>query len=185
MRKLVLAVAVIVAGALTLAGAVAFAHGDNGKRNLSAKLNGYDEVTSKSTPARGSFRARIQNGGSRIHYRLTLRDFTESPAVVAHIHFAQQHVNGGIVAFLCGGGGKPACPNPGGTVEGDIVAADVLAQVPDQGIAAGEIAEFIRAIRHGATYVNVHTVRFPGGEIRGQINKRHGHDDRGRDRDKK
>jgi CHRD domain len=172
MRKLVLAVAVILAAALTVAGAVAFAHGDNGKRNFHASLNGYNEVPSKSTPARGQFRARIENGGSRIHYRLSYQGFTESPAVASHIHFSQKHVNGGIVAFLCGGGGKPACPNPGGTVEGDIVAADVLA-LPDQGIAAGEIAEFIRAMRHGATYVNVHSVRFPGGEIRAQINKGH------------
>jgi CHRD domain len=171
MRKLVLAVCVLVVGTLTLAGAVALAHDDNGKRGLKAQLNGYNEVTSKSTPARATFRAKIMNGGSKIHYKLTLRDFTESPAAFAHIHFSQKHVNGGIVAFLCGGGGKPACPNPGGTVEGDIVAAGVLAQVPDQGIAAGEIAEFIRAIRHGATYVNVHTTRFPAGEIRGQIGK--------------
>jgi CHRD domain len=177
MRKLVLALTVVVVGALAVAGAVAFAHGDNGKRNLHASLNGYNENTSKSTPARGKFRARIENGGSRIHYRLSYQGFTESPAVVAHIHFSQKHVNGGIVAFLCGGGGKPACPNPGGTVEGDIVAADVLAQVPDQGIAAGELAEFIRAMRHGATYVNVHSVRFPGGEIRGQINRGHRKDD--------
>jgi CHRD domain-containing protein len=173
MRKLVLAVTVIIAGALTLAGAVAFAHGDNGKRNFNANLNGYNEVTSKSTPARGTFRARIENGGSKIHYKLSYQGFTESPAVVSHIHFSQKHVNGAVVAFLCGGGGKPACPNPGGTVEGDIVAADVLAQAPDQGIAAGEIAEFIKAMRHGATYVNIHTVRFGGGEIRGQINKGH------------
>lgn len=174
MKRLVLAVALIVAGALTIAGAVAFAHGDNGKRNFSAKLNGYNEVNSKSTPATGRFRARIENGGSRIQYTLTLRDFTESPANFAHIHFAQKHVNGDVVAFLCGGGGKPPCPNPGGTVEGNIVATDVLAT--SQGIAAGEIAELIRAMRNGATYVNVHTTRFPAGEIRGQIGK-------GRDRD--
>jgi hypothetical protein len=172
MRKLVLAISVIVAGTLTIAGAVAFAHGDNGKRSFSAKLNGYNEVNSKSTPATGSFRARVENGGSRIHYRLTLRDFGQptepgSTANVAHIHFAQRHVNGDFVAFLCGGGGKPPCPNPGGTVEGDIRAADVLATT--QGIAATEIAELIRAMRHGATYVNVHSTRFPGGEIRGQI----------------
>jgi hypothetical protein len=166
MRKLVLAVCVLVVGTLTLAGAVALAH-DNGNGKLKAKLNGYNEVSSKSTPARASFRAKIMNGGSKIHYKLTLRDFTESPAVVAHIHFSQKHVNGDVVAFLCGGGGKPACPNPGGTVEGDIVAADV--QPTTQGIAAGELAEFIKAIRAGATYVNVHTARFPAGEIRGQI----------------
>lgn len=170
MRKLVLAVSISVVAALTIAGAVALAHGDNGKRNFSAKLNGYNEVNSKSTPARGSFRARIENGGSRIHYRLSLQGFTEpmSTANVAHIHFSQKHVNGDVVAFLCGGGGKPAC-NPAGTVEGDIIMTDVLAT--SQGIAAGEIAELIRAMRAGATYVNVHSTRFPGGEIRGQIGK--------------
>lgn len=182
MKKLVLAVAVIVSGSLVLAGAVAFAHDDNGKRGFSAKLNGYNEVSSKSTPANGRFRARIQNGGSKIHYKLSYQGFTEpgSTANASHIHFSQKHVNGDVVAFLCGGGGKPACPNPGGTVEGDIVAADVMNTT--QGIAAGELAELIRAMRHGATYVNVHTTRFPGGEIRGQIGK-HGHDNDDRKND--
>jgi CHRD domain len=175
MRKLVLALTVVVVGALAIAGAVALAHDNNGNRNFSAKLNGYNEVTSKSTPARGQFRARVENGGSKIHYKLSYQGFTESPAVVAHIHFSQQHVNGQVVAFLCGGGGKPACPNPGGTVEGDIVAADVQPVPPDQGIAPTEIAELIRAMRAGATYVNVHSVRFGGGEIRGQIFKGGGH----------
>jgi hypothetical protein len=183
MNRLVLAVAVIVSGSLVLAGAAAFGHGgENGRRTFSAKLNGYNEVTSKSTPARGVFRARIRDGGSRIHYKLRYEGFTEPGAManVAHIHFSQEHVNGAVIAFLCGGGGKPDCPNPGGTVEGDIVAADIMAQSPDQGIAAGEIAELIRAMRHGAAYVNVHTTRFPGGEIRGQVGKR-GHDDGGGD----
>ena len=31
------------------------------------------------------------------------------------------------------------------------------------------MAELIRAMRAGATYANVHTERFGGGEIRGQI----------------
>jgi hypothetical protein len=38
-----------------------------------------------------------------------------------------------------------------------------------QGIAAGEFAELVRAIKAGATYVNVHSSLFPTGEIRGQI----------------
>ena len=46
-----------------------------------------------------------------------------------------------------------------------------------QGIAAGEFAELVRAMRAGATYVNIHTTAFPGGEIRGQVSD----DDRGRD----
>ena len=41
----------------------------------------------------------------------------------------------------------------------------------DQGIAAGEFAELVRAIRNGATYVNVHTAAWPKGEIRGNIRR--------------
>ena len=41
-----------------------------------------------------------------------------------------------------------------------------------QGIAAGEFAELVRAIRAGATYVNVHTTVHPGGEIRKQLRGR-------------
>jgi hypothetical protein len=171
MRKLFLAVSVIVAGALVLAGAVAFAKGDNGKRSFSAKLNGYNEAPSKSTVARGTFRAKIQNGGSKIHFKLQYEGL-ETDSLFAHIHFAQKHVNGGIHAFLCGGGSKPtACPLRSGMVEGDIVASDVVAATPDQGIENGSMGELVRAIRAGATYVNVHTTRFPAGEIRGQIGR--------------
>jgi hypothetical protein len=39
----------------------------------------------------------------------------------------------------------------------------------DQGIDPGEFDELVRAMRAGVTYANVHTTRFGGGEIRGQI----------------
>ena len=55
---------------------------------------------------------------------------------------------GGVAVFLCGGGGKPACP-ASGTVTGTIVAADVVGPA-GQGITANEFAEVVRAIRHGA-----------------------------------
>jgi CHRD domain len=38
-----------------------------------------------------------------------------------------------------------------------------------QGIAAGEFTELIDAIRNGVTYVNVHTSKYMGGEIRAQL----------------
>ena len=48
----------------------------------------------------------------------------------------------------------------------------VLAAVPDRGIEAGAFEEFVEAIRAGHTYANVHTNKWPGGEIRGPINDR-------------
>jgi CHRD domain len=41
--------------------------------------------------------------------------------------------------------------------------------VAAQGIAAGEFDEFVRAVRAGATYVNIHSVNRPTGEIRAQL----------------
>jgi len=71
--------------------------------------------------------------------------------------------------FLCGGGGKPACSNGEGTVTGTVNAGNVIGP-SGQGITAGQFDEVIRAMRHGLSYANVHTVTFPSGEIRGQIN---------------
>ena len=72
--------------------------------------------------------------------------------------------------FFCGGSTKPTpCPNVEGTVEGDITAADMVGP-NGQGIEPGSFAEILRAMRAGDAYANIHTTRWPGGEIRGQIN---------------
>ena len=41
--------------------------------------------------------------------------------------------------------------------------------VPDQNLAAGDFSGALRIIESGDAYVNVHTVNFPGGEIRGEV----------------
>ena len=86
----------------------------------------------------------------------------------AHIHFAQEGVNGGVAAFLCGGDGKPDCPQGSGTVTGTITAENVEA-IAAQGLAANDIEALIRALKAGYTYANVHSQDFGSGEIRGQI----------------
>jgi hypothetical protein len=173
MRKLWVLTAVVLLGGLAV-GAMALA-GGGGEREFDARLNGYNEVTSKSTVARGSFEAELRNG--TIRYRLSYRNL-ETPALFAHIHFGQPHVNGGVIAFLCGGGGKPACPVTTGTVRGTITPADIVGPGPDptnpaadQGIEPGSFREAVRALRAGAVYANVHSERFPGGEIRGQLRR--------------
>jgi hypothetical protein len=150
---------------ITLVGSTASA-GNNG-RTFTASLNGFNETPSISTTGRGSFRLTIN--GSSISYRLTYSRL-ENPAAQAHIHFGDRDVAGGVIAFLCGGGGKPACPATGGTVTGTITAANVVGP-NDQGIEPGSFAELVRAIRASHTYVNVHTSRFPAGEIRGEIRR--------------
>ena len=163
MRRLLL----LVAGAgLALVVAAPIVVGDS-DQEFRASLNGYLENPSISTTARGSFRADVE--GNTLHYRLTYRDLS-TDALFAHIHFARPGVNGAVVAFLCGGGDKPACPARTGTVTGVIDPADVGGP-PEQGLVSGEFAELLRAMRNGATYANVHSEAFPPGEIRGNIRR--------------
>src|SRR5688572_5669432 len=146
--------------------------GPSGPRQVRADLNGYQEVSSISTTGVGRFTASIEDDNRIITYVLTYAGLEGATTTAAHIHFAQRSVNGGVNAFLCGGGDKPPCPATEGTVEGEIDAADVLGAVPDRGIEPGAFEEFVQAIRAGHTYVNVHTDKWPGGEIRGQIHDR-------------
>lgn len=155
----------LVGGSLLLIALAPVVAGDN-SRSFKASLNGYLEVPSISSNAGGRFTARVD--GDTLTYRLTIRDFSEPP-LFAHIHFARPDVNGGVAAFLCGGGGKPACPADG-VVEGTISSANIVGPA-GQGIAVGEFDELVRAMRNGATYVNVHSPTYPGGEIRGNIRR--------------
>ena len=179
MRRLVTSIAVI-----TLVSASAVVLGQ-GFKKLSEFLTGYEEVPSVSTTATGTFNARISKDESRIDWELSYSDL-EGAIQQAHIHFGQKGVNGGISVFLCtnlgnGPAGIQPCPAPPATISGTIVAADVSPNIPataaarTQGINTGEIDELIKAIRAGATYVNVHSTLWPGGEIRSQIDGNNSH----------
>ena len=173
MRKLVVLLFAIATAGLVLAGVSLARGGDDGGGRVSAGLEGYQEVPSISTAARGSFDARI--GSSAIEFTLRYQGLEGGNVLFAHIHLGERHTNGGVMVFLCGGGGKPACPNsPNGTVEGTITEANIVGPaaqgIPGGGV-AGTFAELVRAIRARAAYANVHTTQFPGGEIRGQVRK--------------
>ena len=134
-----------------------------------------------STVAEGEFHARISDDASQIDYELKYSDL-EGSVTQAHIHFGQKGVNGGISVWLCGNPsttvnpppGTQPCPAPPATITGTLTAANVVGPA-SQGIAAGEFAELISAIRAGKTYANVHSTKFPGGEIRSQIEGNSGH----------
>jgi CHRD domain len=167
--RLAAAVGVVAALAIAVV-AIAAANGDHGIRE---KLTGYQEVPALSTTGHGKFRATIDRKDQEIHYVLTYGGL-ESPALQSHIHFENRTNNGPIVVFLCtnlgnGPAGTQPCPANGGTISGTIRPADIGAGGAAQGLAAGEFDELVRAIKAGATYVNVHTDGHRGGEIRAQL----------------
>jgi hypothetical protein len=146
----------------------AVATGQSNEKSFKANLNGLQEVPSNSTTGTGEFRAQLDADETTLTYQLDYSALEGATTLFAHVHLGQRGVSGGVSFFLCGGGGKPACPATQGTVTGTVTAADVVGPT-GQGIAAGEFAEIIAAMQSGAAYANVHTDKHPSGEIRGQI----------------
>ena len=186
MRKLGLLVFAIAGAGLVLAGVSLARGGDDDNGRTGTRLLGYNETPAAiSTDGRGTFEARI--GSNVIEYKLRYRNLEGGNVLFAHIHLGQRHTSGGVMAFLCGGGGKPACPagstSSDVTVEGTITPANVVA-IPAQGIALNEFDELVDAINAGAAYVNVHTTTYAGGEIRGQLGKGNRGQDNGKGKGK-
>jgi hypothetical protein len=177
------AASVLALGAVgaVVAGSVATA--DNGSDDkpftITKRLGGYQEVLAVSTGASGSVRLRVDPAAGTITYTVRYANL-EGSVLQSHIHFGSRTEAGAVSAFLCsnlgnGPAGTPACPpdNPG-EVSGTLTAASVTAGAKAQGIDAGEFSELVAAIRADKPYVNVHSSKFPGGEVRGQLLS-HGH----------
>jgi hypothetical protein len=192
MKKLTLA-----AAAVLVCAATGYAFTDEGSRRFSEFLNGLNEAAAVvSTTGTGTFRATISKDGSEINYVLTFKEL-EGDVTQAHIHIGLPQNSGGIVLWLCDsetGATSPVATTPlciednpldkrNGRVTGTLTAADVQ-NVAASGIAGptattpGEFEEVVALIKAGKTYVNVHTSKFPPGEIRSQLDNR-GHDGHG------
>jgi hypothetical protein len=95
---------------------------------------------------------------NKVRFKLEWDDLTSS-AVMAHIHCAEAGVNGpvGVTLFAKTKGDD-------GRVKGSF-------KTPDAGNDCGwlTLGDVLAAMVSGNAYVNVHTVNFPGGEIRGQV----------------
>ena len=164
------AVAVAVA-ALSVAAAPAAAQGAHVIRLLPQH-----EVPAVSSAASGEFRAMVDEDAGTIAYTLSYQNL-QGEVRQGHIHLGQHSVNGGIMVWLCQSavnvdptGLSPTCP-ASGSVSGVIHAASVVGPAA-QGIDPTGFAEVVRSIRAGIAYVNVHSSKFPGGELRGQLRDR-------------
>ncbi len=165
-----------IAGVLAASAAAAgLASADEGRPRdrIEARLKSYQEVPSVSSAANGRFKATIDRVSGTLSYELSYGGL-EGDVRQAHIHFGQHGVNGGIMVWLCDSAtnpspvaSTPACPQAG-SVGGSVSGADIVGPA-GQGITVNEFAEMLAAIRAGVAYVNVHSTRFPGGEIRGQL----------------
>jgi hypothetical protein len=134
---------------------------------VSASLSGDQETHAVESTASGDFELQVRSSG--LTYVLIYSGF-ESPntPTAAHIHVGPPGADGPIVTFLCGGGSKPACPHEGYVFD-SITSADVMDAAPD--IAEGDLTALIDQMNAGNAYVNVHTPRYPDGELRGNLSQ--------------
>lgn len=135
---------------------------------------GYNEVPALNSTGVADLSLTI--GDNQITYDLTYSGLS-GPPTVAHVHIGQPGVSGGVAFFFCGGGGKPACPaSTSGEVTGTVAPADIVGPTA-QGFAAGDFTSVVNAIEAGVAYANMHTAKFPAGEIRGQLVPGNGQDE--------
>lgn len=131
---------------------------------LLAHPSGVHEVApSLISPGTSVFIARVSHDDSKISFLLKIKG-VPTQVMAAHIHLGDRGVVGGVMVPLCGV--APLCPQDG-KIWGTLTSADVIAGVP--GLMAGDLASVLAAIRKGATYVNIHSMEFPQGELRDQI----------------
>lgn len=168
--------------AIAIAGlAVLLSIGSARAQQYAALLSGFNEVGLLNmesgailSPGSGQLSLRLDTRTESATYTLTFSGLT-SLATMAHIHFGQPHVPGGIMVWLCQTKvmrspvpGTPFCPRGGGTVSGTITAGDIVA-IAGENVPAGDFNALVQALGSGSAYANVHSVNFPLGELRGQI----------------
>jgi len=170
MKKLCMSVALATLAVL-LSGILPTKAASDDEVIISARMVGLGEVPPNSSKGLAEFRGTISSDGTSITYTLKWSGLTTLP-LVSHIHFGPTKETGGIMVFLCGGGGKPACTQAtSGMASGTITAADIVGPAA-QGIPPapnGKFADVIRAIRTHNAYANLHTTMFPAGEVRGAV----------------
>ena len=143
------------------------------QRNFAAPLSGAAERPDPvDTNATGVGIFHLNKDGTELSYKLIVANIEN--VLQAHIHCGSADVAGPVVVFLYPSGPPPVLI-PGRTdgilAEGTITAGDVIPR-PDSPACPGGVADFddlLAKMRSGDAYVNVHTLQFPGGEIRGQI----------------
>ncbi len=154
---------------------------DGSALRFSTRLSTFNEVPPKANGANGTFRAKLSEDGTTLSWTFTWSGLS-GPPLFAHIHFGLKGFNYPVMTFFCGGPKgnadipqKPDCPQTtSGSISGTTTAADIIAlntpgATTDQALDLHDFAGFIRALGAGSAYANMHTTRFLGGEIRGQI----------------
>ena len=160
------AVKLIIAAIMLGTGQVALAQSE-----FFAILTGPSEVPPVATVAFGTATFDVNLSASVVGVNFELAAFNTPEAFMAHIHCAPAGQNGPVVVWLAGDLGLVGAPTAGHDIDGTWVGnakfkeGNVIPGTP----CGNTLLDLLIAMVNGQTYVNIHTVGNPGGEIRGQI----------------
>jgi len=156
----VLTITVLIAVTITMVSATIFSNhivlAQNQKFN--AKLSGQQEVPPVQTTASGM--AWYKPMQDKVWFKLNVTDM--QGVTQAHIHTGKVGENGPVVVTLY----KSETPQP---INGKLSYGNITANLLEGPMKGKQISDLATAMSNGSTYVNVHTEKYPNGEIRGQI----------------
>lgn len=162
MRKVFLMAILVLALAVPLGGVAAAPGSSHGthSRIFVAPLSGEQQVPPAATDAYGVAVFWLSPDGKQLHYHLLVANLRD--ATMAHIHLGTAGQNGPHVATLF----HSMSPV---TLTGDLASGTITSAQLEDKLAGHSLSDLLAKIAAGDTYVNVHTKKYPDGEIRGQI----------------
>jgi hypothetical protein len=133
-------------------------------RQFTTTMIGGSEVPEVTTMSEGTAAFKLNPDGTKMSVDLELTAPIDS-VTAAHIHLGAAGANGPVIVPLWSG--QQGAGFTGRLVSDTITKADLTGPLEGQTLTA--LAD---SMARGVTYVNVHTVAFPAGQIRGQIQEK-------------
>jgi hypothetical protein len=150
-QMLIVVFAVFLTTALALAASATF----------KTELMGKEVVPAVDTKTTGDAGFTLSKDGKELAYLLNVKDIEGVTA--AHIHAGKMGTEGPPVAGLFAG------PKKDGMYSGELAKGTITDKSLVGPLSGKTVGDLVALIKSGEAYVNVHTARHPGGEVRGQI----------------
>jgi hypothetical protein len=132
----------------------------NDNDNFTGQLTGDQEVHTVETQARGVANFRFNKENTMVNFQINVANLEN--VRFAHIHLGKRGENGPVVVTL-----QPT------RIDGPVNGVYAKGMLTDSNLAGrltgGDLIILKEAFRTGNAYVNVHTDKYPPGELRGQL----------------
>ncbi len=130
------------------------------QKSFKAMLSGSESVPVVETMAKGDATFTLIKDEKALSYYVTVSDIEDVTA--AHIHLGKKGENGPPVALITNE--KRAGKFSGTLAEGTITKKELMGPMMGK-----SVEDLVKQIKKGNAYLNVHTDKYPNGEIRAQI----------------